>query len=275
MIRLSVALVTRNRPESLARTLRSLREQDVQPFEVVVSDDSDEGLAFKTAQVATEFGCRYLRGPRKGLYYNRNFIAENCVGSHVRTMDDDHLFPPGHFRSCLEAIEKEPELIWTTGEVGFVDGRLFGATPVAFQLHPAGVACIPDNFECNWAIADGSTMYPRFVFQRGYRFVEEFGYGSSYLEFGAFLFSRGHFCRCLVGTVVEHFGGKETISRDSLNVQVGRMFASLAFNLYFRPSKLRGLRYLIPLILRSPSSGKLLRKLPSLLQTVKRRWKGE
>ncbi|MFM6022178.1 MAG: glycosyltransferase family 2 protein, partial [Dolichospermum sp.] len=40
-ILLSIALVTRNRPESLERCLKSLRSQNVQPFEVVISDDSD------------------------------------------------------------------------------------------------------------------------------------------------------------------------------------------------------------------------------------------
>ena len=40
--RLSVALVTRNRAASLERTLQSLRSQSVEPWEVVVSDDSDE-----------------------------------------------------------------------------------------------------------------------------------------------------------------------------------------------------------------------------------------
>jgi len=41
-IRLSVALVTRNRPESLDRCLASLRAQDTQPFEIAVSDDGDD-----------------------------------------------------------------------------------------------------------------------------------------------------------------------------------------------------------------------------------------
>ena len=42
---LSVALVTRNRPIPLERGLASLRAQGEQPFEVIISDDSDDSIA--------------------------------------------------------------------------------------------------------------------------------------------------------------------------------------------------------------------------------------
>src|SRR4051794_13593699 len=95
--RISVALVTRNRPESLERTLTSLRAQDRQPFEVLVSDDSDDAKATLTRKVAARYGCRYERGPRRGLYANRNAAHALCRGSHIRTMDDDHEFPEHHW----------------------------------------------------------------------------------------------------------------------------------------------------------------------------------
>src|SRR5580704_4212149 len=80
----SVALVTRNRPESLARCLRSWRMQNVQPFEIVVSDDSEDRLQEQNRQVAREFEARWIAGPRRGLYANRNHIAKACLGSHIR-----------------------------------------------------------------------------------------------------------------------------------------------------------------------------------------------
>ena len=42
LIKLSVALVTRNRPDWLRRCLGSWRTQSVQPYEIVISDDSGE-----------------------------------------------------------------------------------------------------------------------------------------------------------------------------------------------------------------------------------------
>src|SRR5256884_5562045 len=107
--RISVALVTRNRPESLERTLRSLRAQDVQPFEVVLSDDSDVEQARRCRELAARYKCRYVSGPQRGLYANRNFSALVCRGTHVRTMDDDHEFPDGHIRACIRAVESRPD----------------------------------------------------------------------------------------------------------------------------------------------------------------------
>src|SRR3954471_12844764 len=97
---ISVALVTRNRPDSLERTLRSLRAQETQPLEVVISDDSDPDQSAESSPVAEEHGCRYEPGPRRGLYANRNAVARLCRGTHIRTMDDDHEFPPGHWAAC-------------------------------------------------------------------------------------------------------------------------------------------------------------------------------
>src|SRR6516225_7228710 len=111
-ISLSIALVTRNRPGSLERALLSLRDQDEQPFEVVVSDDSDHEFVSEIKMIAQKFDCRYVRGPHRGLYANRNFAALNCRGTHIRTMDDDHVLPKNHFAECLAAVRQEPDAIW-------------------------------------------------------------------------------------------------------------------------------------------------------------------
>src|ERR1700758_2910460 len=133
-IRLSVALITRNRPVSLERGLASLRAQGEQPFEVIVSDDSDAGIAPIIQKIAGAFGCRYLCGPKKGLYANRNFAAANCLGTHIRTMDDNHVLPCDHLSKCVAAIRRDRNAIWTTGEHGFIEERLVGIAETAGQL---------------------------------------------------------------------------------------------------------------------------------------------
>src|SRR5437870_13704662 len=116
-IRLSIALITSNRSESLQRCLECLRTQSVQPYEVVVSDDSDASAAPATRAVAARWKCRYIVGPRRGLYANRNHVAMACTGTHIRTMDDDHTLPEKHLERCLEAVESDPTTVWTTGEI--------------------------------------------------------------------------------------------------------------------------------------------------------------
>ena len=190
-ILLSVALVTRDRPESLNRCLKSLRAQNVQPFEVVISDDSDPPLTNKTEVVAKRWGCRYIQGPHRGLYANRNHVALACKGTHIRTMDDDHVFPRGHMGQCIKAVSLDPFSIWTTGETCYINGKYQGIIEKANQLHPSGAGCSVQDIDNNWAIADGSTIYPKEVFDRGYRMVEDYEHGSSYLEFGAYLYHNG------------------------------------------------------------------------------------
>lgn len=260
-ILLSVAVITRNRPESLERALASLRAQNLQPFEIIVSDDSGPEQAAATRAAAQKYRCTYTTGPRRGLYANRNFAFQRCRGTHIRTMDDDHVLPPGHFRHCREAVNSDPKAIWTTGEVGYSGSHAIGTAEVANQLDPSGVGERIANRDDNWGIADGSTIYPRVVFDRGFRLVEDFGFGSSYLEFGAYLYRHGWRCRCVPGALIEHHA--TTMGRPD---PVSHLYASICYNLFFRPDTARFIRYLCP----ACSSWS---KLPKLLSLANRRWK--
>jgi len=259
-VRLSIAIVTRQRPESLELCLASLRAQDVQPFEIVVSEDGDDPTV--TAEIAERFGARWMAGPRRGLYANRNAIALACTGTHIRTMDDDHTLPAGHLRQCLEAVTRDPQSVWTCGEQSFIDGAKHTFTPRAAQLHPSGVACGVTNPDDNWAIADGATIYPCEVFTRGFRFVEEFGYGSSYLEFGALLYAHRWHGRCIPDAFIEHHDNAAAQNRRS---PVSCLYASLCYNLYFRPSLFRAVRHAAPHLAH-------FGKLPRLLRLARERW---
>jgi hypothetical protein len=178
-------------------------------------------------------------------------------------MDDDHTLPPGHLRACREAVERDLHSLWTCGEQSFIDEQPHSFTPAAAQLHPSGAAQAVDDLDNNWAIADGATIYPREVFERGFRFVEEFGYGSSYLEFGALLYARGWRSRCVPGAFVEHHDEAAAQNRRS---PLSCLYASLCFNLYFRPNLVRAIRYAAP-------HAAYFAALPRLLHLARARWK--
>jgi glycosyltransferase involved in cell wall biosynthesis len=271
MIQLSVALVTRNRPESLRRCLSSLRAQNVQPYEIVVSDDSDLEYAAQTKEISEKFNCLYITGPRRGLYANRNHAALACTGTHVRTMDDDHEFFEGHMERCLEAVANEPTSIWTTGEVGYLNGKCLWNVQTANQLCPSGVGIGVTDLNNNWSIADGSTIYPKVIFEKGLRMVEEYGYGSSYLEFGAYLYQNGFRSRCIENEKIIHHVSTETLKRDSYKAIVSRLFASLCFNLHFKKSNLLAAKYAASYSYRLLMKQKLS-LLPSVMSKVHQRW---
>ena len=188
--RLSIALVTRNRPELLGQCLASLRAQDVAPDEIVVSDDSTGAEAADANRAhAARFGARHVEGPRRGLYANRNHAALQCTGTHILSCDDDHTHPPGYLRRVRELVEQDPRRIWSFGECDPADpdGR----------VHPPGeygkrgnarLALDPEHCA---AIADGSTVYPRAVFESGARYSEAYRFGDLYLLWGRELQRRG------------------------------------------------------------------------------------
>jgi glycosyltransferase involved in cell wall biosynthesis len=232
---ISVALVTRNRPESLQRTLASLRQQKHQPAEVLVSDDSDDQRADATRSVAEAFGCRYTKGPGRGLYANRNAAALGCSGSHIRSMDDDHEFPPGHWEVCEEAVHRDANSVWIIGEVTLSSpgGR---TDECPGELHPRGFSVPPRDRDNTWAIADGASIYPAAVFSRGVLFSEAFRIGASYLEFGSRLHKLGYRIRYLSGTYILH---RDTVNKSFYNREedmAARVFATLSHSFSYQPT---------------------------------------
>ena len=233
---ISVAVATRNRPESLERTLRSLGQQDSQPYEVIVSDDSDEESAERTRSVTELLGATYRRGPQRGLYANRNAAALACTGTHVRTMDDDHEFPEGHWSSCEAAVADDPSCVWIIGEIVPSEG-LFKTDECPGELHPRGFSVPPKDPDDTWAIADGASIYPRRVFSDGMRFSEAFMFGASYLEFGSLLRSAGYRIRYLRGTYVVHHAdfANRSFNNDEEDL-AAKSFATLSHSFVHQPS---------------------------------------
>jgi len=205
-IKISVALVTRNRPESLDRCLKSLRKQSVQPFEVIVSDDSDSNLALATELVARKWHCKYIRGLCQGLYVNRNHVVLTCSGTHVRTMDDDHEFPENHFEKCISSVQSDPSSVWIIGEYSPNQKVLDKPHPCPGQLHPRGFSVTPKDTQNCWAISDGASIYPIEMFKRGIKYTDSFKFGYAYLELGSRLHWLGYRVRHLDSTfVIHHF----------------------------------------------------------------------
>ena len=254
--RLSVALVTRNRPSSLERTLRSLRSQDIQPWEIVVSDDSDPGQNADVRRIAADYRCEYVPGPHRGLYANRNHAVAFCRGTHIRTMDDDHEFPSHHFAECLAAVSRDPEAIWIIGE--FLPDQMERANgpECPGQLHPRGFSVAPTNPDDCWAIADGATIYPQKVFDRGLRFAEAFKFGAPYLEFGSRLHFLGYRIRQITSTyVMHHYDAANRSLADPGEELAAEFFAMLCHSFIYQPSlknRLLSIGQIVLMTLRQP-----------------------
>ena len=183
--RISVALVTRNRPGSLRRCLESWSAQQPAPFEIVVSDDSDD-VHFETCRrIAEGHGCRHIRGPRRGLYANRNNASLACTGTHVLSADDDHTHPPGFVETLLALAERDPHRIWILTERHPSNPHSPLTCPP--ELHRSGNGIHPADPDDCAAISDGASLYPVAVFAGGLRYDETYRFGALWYLWGLHL----------------------------------------------------------------------------------------
>jgi GT2 family glycosyltransferase len=76
----TLAILTRNRPDQLATALQAALATAEPPEDILVSDDSDDSLAEVTRSIVEGFpGVRYTAGPRRGLGANENHIVRNLL----------------------------------------------------------------------------------------------------------------------------------------------------------------------------------------------------
>ncbi|MDE3104283.1 MAG: glycosyltransferase family 2 protein [Acidobacteriota bacterium] len=84
---LSVAIITLNEEENLARTLASVRFAD----EIVVVDS---GSTDRTVEIAQSFGATVYSEPWKGFSAQKNSAIEKCSGTWVLSLDADEELTP-------------------------------------------------------------------------------------------------------------------------------------------------------------------------------------
>ncbi|MGE5944865.1 MAG: glycosyltransferase family 2 protein [Flavobacteriales bacterium] len=241
--KLSIAIVTRHRPESLERTLKSLVSQEVTPFEILISDDSKlEDMISANKRLAQIYGCHYYTGPGKGLYANRNFIAKQCKGTHFRSMDDDHEFPENHIKDCMEAIQLDDKAIWVIGEYYPWDKERPIPSPAPGQLHPRGFSYAPSQNDEYFAISCGATIYPISVVEQNILNSEAYQFGKLYLEYGLRLKAKGYNIKHLSSTyVIHHIDENKGTSiataadKHSLNISNGaKIYAMLMLSFKYK-----------------------------------------
>lgn len=198
---ISIALVTCNQPDFLSRCLESLRSQSIQPYEIVVSDDSIPEITPQNQEIALQWSCKYIQGPRRGLQANLNNAALACKGSHVRIVNDDHVFPENHLKILQNCVVSHPETIWILGEYYEYpnsESHLY----LPGEVQPRGFHKPITNFDDCFAISGGAAIIPRNIFET-HRFLEAFGYVCD-LEFGPRLKALGYKIRYCPETYVIH-----------------------------------------------------------------------
>ena len=112
---LSVVVASRDRPESLGRTLAAMQRLTPQPGELIVADSGSQDRA-AVAATAEAHGARCVRLDRPGLSLARNAGAAAASGEAVAFLDDDCVADPG-WASALCRGFADPTAVVVTGQL--------------------------------------------------------------------------------------------------------------------------------------------------------------
>lgn len=107
---LTVAMCTRERPDSLRRALASLVRQSDTAFSVVIVDNAPVTTA--TREVVEEFGqaeWRYLLAPEPGLSRARNTALDAVSSDLIAWMDDDEIADVDWVRRLKQGFEHDSD----------------------------------------------------------------------------------------------------------------------------------------------------------------------
>jgi len=103
MPEVEVLIPTYNRPGALAVTLASLVGQQMREFDVVISDQSEPGIALDSGEVRAVLRVLSARGhrvqflrnlPRRGLAHQRQFLLDHSSARYLLFLDDDVILEP-------------------------------------------------------------------------------------------------------------------------------------------------------------------------------------
>lgn len=112
--KVSVVIVTYNRPKFLPLAIQSVLDQTFQDFEILVVDNGVERPARKIVESFNDLRIKYLpQTENTGCSGGKNVGIKNSVGEHVAFLDDDDIWLPEKLELQMKALEN------STDNVGF------------------------------------------------------------------------------------------------------------------------------------------------------------
>jgi GT2 family glycosyltransferase len=116
----TVAVCTRDRPESVIKTLRTLAVLDYPSYEILVVDNAPSSDATMLA-VREHFGdeprVRYIREPRPGTSFARNRAIEEATADILAYADDDVTVDRWWLRGVVRGFQSAPDVVGVTGMI--------------------------------------------------------------------------------------------------------------------------------------------------------------
>lgn len=162
VVPVTFCILTYRRPELLDAALCSVEANQVQPAEILVSDD-DGGLSGRAVAEAHP-AVRYVAGPGRGIGANRAHCVSLATQPYVAFFDDDATAPADYFSTIRTILAELPSRTVATGWTmlhlpggGQRVERPGGADFLGYITKPWGHGT--SNM-----IASSATIYPRELF---------------------------------------------------------------------------------------------------------------
>ena len=130
-MRASVVVPTYNRPDTLERTVKSVLEQSIEEFELIVVDDGsdDEDQLALLDKLADRSRIQVLRQENQGPAAARNNGWRSASTDVVLFTDDDCLVPPDWIEQMLDAYDEYRDIAGVGGPLtppdDLVESELF------------------------------------------------------------------------------------------------------------------------------------------------------
>jgi O-antigen biosynthesis protein len=170
----SVIICTCNRERPLADCIESVRRSVFHDFEIVVVDNA--AGPSRAAEVAEQFGARYVAEKRRGLGHARNAGIGAARGAIVAFLDDDAMADP-HWLGAIITEFSDESVGAVTGPAhsSSEQGRYVGTTRRVFsRSDPHWV-----ELACFGGVGRGTNMaFRRELFEAGMRFEPRTGRGT-------------------------------------------------------------------------------------------------
>ncbi len=112
--KITICLVTANRPNTLKQALISIAKQSCQKYKLIVADDSKDNYSKKLVNKIVPKASYFHNQPPLGETINTNKVIQLAKTDYVCLFHDDDILAPDFLSFVYQAINKfQPDLIYT------------------------------------------------------------------------------------------------------------------------------------------------------------------
>ena len=117
-MKISVVIPAYNEESLIENCLKSIKDQEEKPYEIIVVDNNSTD---KTAELAKNSGAILLKETKQGITHARNTGFNAATGDVIARTDADTRVPKDWTKRIRKAFEDDPKLLGFSGSAHFYE----------------------------------------------------------------------------------------------------------------------------------------------------------